>query len=296
VTLPLIKKFIREPFLHFLLLGAAIFTAHHFLSGRAGTQPGRIVITQGDITSIMIGFSRTWQRPPTREELDGLIRDRVREEVYYREAMAMGLDRDDPVIRRRLQQKLQFVTDDVAAPAEPTDAELSEYLQTHADVFRVDRRFTFNQVYLDPSKHGEGLAHDIAELLTELRQHEGNVVDSSSLGDAFLLECRFEAAPNAEIAKQFGEKFVAKLADVPIGQWVGPVESGYGMHLVFVEERTEGRLPELAEVRDAVRREWTNAGRLESNEKYFQSLLKQYEVVVEKLDLSEAGQKVANTK
>ena len=119
------NKLIREPFLHFLLLGAAIFVAYHFVAGRADNQPGKIVITQGDITSIMIGFSRTWQRPPTREELDGLIRDRVREEVYYREAMAMGLDRDDPVIRRRLQQKLQFVTDDVAAPAEPTDAELS---------------------------------------------------------------------------------------------------------------------------------------------------------------------------
>ena len=130
------KKLIREPFIHFLLLGAAIFLAYHFLSARTDNQPGKIVITQGDITSMMIGFSRTWQRPPTREELDGLIRDRVREEVYYREAVAMGLDRDDPIIRRRLQQKLQFVTDDVAAPAEPTDAELSEYLKTHADVFR----------------------------------------------------------------------------------------------------------------------------------------------------------------
>ena len=139
------KKLIREPFIHFLLLGAAIFLAYHFLSARADNQPGKIVITQGDITSMMIGFSRTWQRPPTREELDGLIRDRVREEVYYREAMAMGLDQDDPVIRRRLQQKLQFVTDDVAAPAEPTDAELAEYLKTHAD--SLSRR---SEVYLQP--------------------------------------------------------------------------------------------------------------------------------------------------
>ena len=152
------KKLIREPFIHFIFLGAAIFLAYHFLSARADNQPGKIVITQGDITSIMIGFSRTWQRPPTREELEGLIRDRVREEVYYREAIAMGLDRDDPVIRRRLQQKLQFVTDDVAAPVEPTDAELSDYLKTHADVFRVDRKFTFSQVYLDPNKHRDQLA------------------------------------------------------------------------------------------------------------------------------------------
>ena len=104
---------------------------------------------------MVIGFSRTWQRPPTREELDGLIRDRVRAEVYCREAVAMGLDRDDPVIRRRLQQKLEFVTNDIAALAEPTDAQLAEYLKTRADRFRVDRRVTFSQVYLDPNKRGE---------------------------------------------------------------------------------------------------------------------------------------------
>ena len=286
------KKLIREPFLHFLLLGVLIFTAHRFLSQRIDDGPQRIVITQGQITSIIIGFSRTWQRPPTREQMEGLIRDRVREEVYYREALAMGLDRDDAIIRRRLQQKLEFVTDDVAAPAEPTDAELAEYLKTHADVFRIDRRFTFSQVYLDPSKHGNNLVQDATQLMTQLRR-QGRDADLSSVGDPFLLERWIEAAPTTEIGKQFGEKFAAKLGDVPVGQWYGPVESGYGMHLVFVEERIEGRLPELAEVRDAVRREWTNARRLESNEKFFQSLLKHYTVTIEKPDPAEAGKKFA---
>jgi PPIC-type PPIASE domain len=289
------KKFIREPFIHFIFLGAAIFLVYHFLSARADNQPGKIVITQGEITSMVIGFSRTWQRPPTHEELEGLIRDRVREEVYSREAIAMGLDRDDPIIRRRLQQKLEFVTDDVAAVAEPTDAELADYLKTHAASFGDDRRLTFSQVYLDPSRRGEHLAQDASELLIRLRP-QGLDVDLSSLGDVFLLEHRFEAAPTTEIAKQFGEKFAAKLADTPIGQWFGPVESGYGTHVVFVEERTEERQPELAEVRDAVRREWTNARRLESNEKFFQKLLKQYEVVVEKIDPAKADQKLANAK
>ena len=295
MTVPLMKKLIREPFIHFLLLGAAIFIANRLVSGRADNQPGKIVITQGQITSLVIGFSRTWQRPPTREELEGLIRDRVREEVYSREAIAMGLDRDDPIIRRRLQQKLAFVTDDVAAVAEPTNAELADYLKTHAASFGVDRRVTFSQVYLDPNRRGERLAGNASELLTQLRQQDRDT-DLSSLGDPFLLEHRFLATPDAEIAKQFGEKFVAKLADVPIGQWVGPVESGYGMHLVFVEERTEGRLPELAEVRDAVQRDWANARRLESNEKFFNSLLKHYQVVVEKIDPAKAEQKLAKAK
>ena len=289
------KKLIREPFLHFLLLGALIFISHRFLSKRVDDEPQRIVITQGQITSMMIGFSRTWQRPPTREELERLIRDRVREEVYSREAVAMGLDQDDPVIRRRLQQKLEFVTDDVAALAEPTDAELAAYLKAHADVFHVDRKFTFSQVYLDPSKHAERLTQDADQLLIQLRQ-KGRDVDLYSLGDAFLLEHQFEAAPATEISKQFGDKFVAKLGDFPVGQWYGPVESGYGVHLVFVEERTEGHLPELAEVRDAVRREWANALRLESNEKFFQSLLKHYEVVVEKIDPAKGDQKLANAR
>jgi hypothetical protein len=289
------KKLIREPFIHFIFLGLAIFLAYHFLSARADNQPGKIVITQGEITSMVIGFSRTWQRPPTHEELEGLIRDRVREEVYSREAIAMGLDRDDPIIRRRLQQKLEFVTDDVAAVAEPTDAELADYLKTHAASFGGDRRLTFSQVYLDPSRRGEHLAQDANELLIQLRP-QGLDVDLSSLGDVFLLEHRFEAASTTEIAKQFGEKFAAKLTDTPIGQWFGPVESGYGMHLVFVEARSERRLPELAEVHDAVRREWTNARRLESNEKLFQNLLKHYEVVIEKIDPAKADQKLANAK
>jgi hypothetical protein len=290
------KKLIREPFIHFLLLGAAIFIANRLVPGRADNQPEKIVITQGDITSIMVGFSRTWQRPPTREELDGLIRDRVREEVYYREAVAMGLDRDDPIIRRRLQQKLQFVTEDVGAPAKPTDTELSEYLKTHADAFRVDKRFTFDQVYLDPAKHGERLAQDVDNLLTQLRQDRSSDLDLTSLGDTFLLEHRFQGAPTTEIAKQFGDNFAAKLADLPVGQWVGPVQSGYGTHLVFVEEQADGRVPKLAEVREAVRRGWTNARRLESNEKFFDSLLKHYQVEVETFDPAKAEQKVANAR
>jgi hypothetical protein len=289
------KRLIHEPFLHFLLLGALIFIVHRVLFKRVDDEPQRIVITRGQITSTVIGFSRTWRRPPTREELEGLIREQMREQVYYHEAVAMGLDQDDPVIRRRLQQKLEFVTEDVAAVAEPTDAQLADYLKTHPASFRADRRLTFSQVYLDLNKRRDHLAQDANELLIQLRP-QGRSAELSSLGDAFLLEQRFEATSNTEIAKQFGDKFAAKLADAPIGQWFGPVESGYGTHLVFVEERTEGRQPELAEVRDAVRREWTNARRLESNEKFFQNLLKQYEVVIEKIDPAKADQKLANAK
>ena len=117
-------KILREPLLHFLLLGAAIFGAYRLLSDARATQPGNIVVTQGRIEALVAAFTRTWQRPPTASEREGLIRDYIREEVYVREAIALGLDQDDMVIRRRLRQKLEFVSEDLTAPAEPTDGQL----------------------------------------------------------------------------------------------------------------------------------------------------------------------------
>ena len=275
------KKLLREPLLHFLLLGAGLFIAYGLMSkpGRSDA-PGKIVVTVGQVETLAAGFARTWQRPPTDKELAGLVRDRVREEVYYREAIALGLDKDDTVIRRRLRQKMEFVSDDIAAQAEPTDADLSAYLQAHADTFRVEQRFTFRQVYLNPDKHRANLAGDVAQLLAQLKQ-SGDKADVSALGDAFLLEYDFTALPAGEVAKVFGETFAAKLSGLQPGQWQGPVESGYGVHLVKVSERSEGRLPALADVRAVVRREWDNARRLEANEKFFQELLKRYVVTIE---------------
>jgi PPIC-type PPIASE domain len=286
------KRVLREPLLHFLLLGAALFAAYSLVSKRSSDEPGKIVITQGQIAAMAGGFSRTWRRPPTREELEGLIRDRVQEEVYFREAIALGLDKDDTIIRRRLRQKMEFLTDDVAALAEPTDDELNDYLKAHADTFRVQRQFTFSHVYLNPERRGENLARDTEQLLAQLRQ-AGDKADVAELGDSFLLEHKFQSLPASEAVKQFGEKFAMKLAELPTGQWQGPVESGYGVHLVRVNHRTEGRVPALAEVRDSVRREWANAQRLEANEKFHQRLLKRYVVTVERPKPAEEQKKLA---
>jgi hypothetical protein len=289
------KRILREPLVHFLLLGAVIFAAYGVVSKRSGDEPGNIVISAGQVAAMAETFTRTWRRPPTREELEGLIRDRVQEEVYSREAMALGLDKDDTIIRRRLRQKMEFLTDDVAALAAPTDEELSAYLKTHPDAFRVQRQFTFSQVYLNPERHGENLARDTAQLLAQLQQ-AGDKADISELGDSFLLEHKFESLPASEVTKQFGEKFAAILGELPPGQWQGPIESGYGVHLVLVNERTEGRVPALAEVRDAVRREWTNTRRLETNEKFYAELLKRYVVTIEQPKPVAGGKKLAEAK
>ena len=227
-------------------------------------------------------FTVTRQRTPTADEWEGLIRARVREEVYYREALALDLDEDDAIIRRRLQQKIEFVTDDVAAHAVPTDADLQAFLQAHPERFRVAPQFTFRQVYLDPEKHGAHLARDAARLLATLNR-VGADTGFAAMGDPTLLARDVAAIPAGEVSRQFGDAFTAKLRALQAGHWQGPIESAFGVHLVFVSQRAEGRVPALAEVRDAVRREWDGARRLEAKEKSYQEMLARYTVTVETL-------------
>jgi hypothetical protein len=224
-----------------------------------------------------------------------LIDDWVREEIATREALALGLDKDDTVIRRRLRQKLEFVSDDSVAQSEPTDADLNAYLQTHPESFRVEPRFTFSQVYLNPAVHRDHLARDIARLLARLKDG-GDKVEGSALGDSTLLAHTFHAVPAGEITKQFGEEFAATLGRLPLGEWQGPIESGYGVHLVLVGKRTEGHLSELADVRDAVRREWANARRLDGNALFYRELLARYTVKFEGLEPVEEQKKLAEAK
>jgi len=274
------KKLLHEPLVHFLVLGFLVFAGFRFTSRSDAGEPGKIVVTQSQVESLVTGFTRTWQRPPTNLELEGLVREYIREEVSTREALALGLDKDDSVIRRRLRQKLEFVSDSVATQADPTDEALQKYLQAHAESFRGQRQFTFSQVYLDPQKHGENLNRDINQLLAQLRL-AGNRPDLSKLGDSLLLEQDFTDVSVGDVSKQFGEKFAAKLVELPVGEWSGPIESGYGLHLVIVNERKDGSLPTLADVRETVKRDWVNAQRSETNEKFYQALLKRYTVTIE---------------
>jgi PPIC-type PPIASE domain len=273
-------KCLREPLLHFVLLGAAIFVIYGLVSEERGVEPGHIIVTQGKIENLAATSARVWRRPPADQELEGLIQDYVREEVLYREALALELDRDDTIIRRRLRQKMEFVSEDFAAQAEPSDDDLRAYLQAHPEAFAIEPRFTFRQVHLDPQRRGVHLARDVDRLLAEL-QHRGNTADPAELGDAFLLAHQFENVSATDVRKVFGDTFAAGLSALTPGQWQGPVASGYGVHLVYVGERTERRIPELAEVREAVRRAWANARRLEANEAFYQTLLRRYTVTIE---------------
>ncbi len=271
-------KLLREPLVHFLVLGAAVFAASSLLDRGAASEPRRVVITQGQIEQLAADFARFHRRPPSPEEQQELIRDCIHEEVSYREAVALGLDRDDPVIRQRLRQKMEFLFDDVAALAEPTDAQLDAYLTQHPDAFRIQSRVTFDQIYLDPQRRSATLSRDAAKLLTQLNQ---GAADASTLGDPFLLDHRFAATPSSEVATLFGEGFASALGQLPVGRWQGPIQSGYGPHLVLVRKRTPGGVSALSEVRDAVRREWMSAKRQKTRDTFYAGLLARYFITVE---------------
>lgn len=273
------KRLLREPLVHFALLGALIFAGWRVVGEPQG-EPDSIVITRGQIAALERGFAGTWQRPPTAQELEDLIGERIREEVWYRQAVALGLDRDDPVIRRRLRQKMEFLVDDAGASAPPDDAELRRYLEAHAARYRIVRAFSFRHVFLNPAARGMALAGDAARLLEQLNR-DGASADVSTVGDPFLLEREFENASAVDVAQQFGEDFLTAVTAAESSRWVGPVTSAYGHHLVFIQQRTEGQMPPIDEVRDRVLQDWQHEQRRAVNEQTYRNLLARYEVTVE---------------
>lgn len=284
----MMKRPLREPLLHFLLLGAVLFALHGILSRGGSGEPGRIVVTQGQIESMARLFARMRQRAPSDAELQNLVDSHVREEVLYREGLALGLDRDDPIIRRRVVQKLEFVTEG-AEEVEPGDQELQAYLNAHRHLFAVEQRFTFRHIYLDPKRHENTLAADAERMLKALNAPDGSL-DASGLGDPTTLPLEFDGASASGIKNSLGNEFVKALIGIAPGPWSGPVESGYGMHLVQVSQRIEPRTPALAEVREAVKREWQLTRRAEAIEKKYRDLLQRYAVTIEPSRLvSDAG-------
>ena len=273
-------RLIREPLFHFLVLGAVIFAAHGFVTRHRTDKPREIVVTQASVENLVTGFTRTWQRPPTEDELQGLVHDYIREEAAYREALALGLDRDDMIVRRRLRQKLEFVSDELATRTEPSDAELQSFLEAHRGTLQTEPLFSFRQIYFNPQRHGENLHRDVARVLDDL-QHSASHVPKTALGDPFLLQQSFDDVTLPDLQKTFGEHFASALSALPVASWQGPIESGYGVHLVFVAQRTDSRLPALAEVREQVRREYLDAKRREATDNFYKVLLSRYNVRME---------------
>jgi hypothetical protein len=275
-----IRKLLREPLVHFLLLGAIVFAIFHFTADRSDVQEGKIVVTSGKIEQLATGFSRTWHRPPTRQELDGLTDDYIREEVLYRQALAMGLDKDDTIVRRRMRQKLEFLTEEASAAALPTDQDLQSWLDQHPDKFRIEPAAAFSQIYFNPGRHGKPALPAASQALAQLGRAGGHSA-SAELGDATMLPREMALTGIDEVGRVFGNDFAGQVAQLQPGFWTGPLQSSYGWHLVRVSERTEGRSRPLSEVREAVRREWQAARSKEVVDSTYAKLRGKYTVVVE---------------
>lgn len=268
------RRLLREPLVHFLALGAALFALYGALDRDGFDAPDEIVVDRARLASLAAEFERRWRRPPTPEERRELVESWVREEILVREGVALGMDRDDPVVRRRIAQKMDFLAESTA-PTRPSDAELQRWLDAHPDDYRREPVVSLRQLYFDPARRGARLADDLAAAAAALRAGE------PAEGDASLLPAALEGARASEVARLFGADFAAALEGLPVGGWHGPLRSGYGVHLVELRARTPGRLATLDEARPALERDWRRARGDAANRAFYAALRERYEIRIE---------------
>ncbi len=275
-----LRRFVSEPLVQFLIIGVVVFGVYSLADRSppsADTQA--IDIGPGRIAQLYETFSRTWQRPPTMEEMNGLINSFVKEEIFYREGRKMGLDRDDTVFRRRLQQKMEFLMEPSEAELDVTDDELGAFLTENAAAFRIRARIAFRQVFVDPVRRGETAQKD-AEMLLAALERGDSATGLAEAGDPTQLPHAMPLMPADQIERDFGSQFVKNLQDAAPGQWTGPLTSTFGLHLVYVEQSVPARDPGLNEARDLVLREWLSRKRRAIAEERYQALRRNYKVTI----------------
>ena len=275
-------KLLREPLVHFMFIGAVIYLLYGMFAEPVPEADDKtIVVTAGEIEWMQTAWQKRWSRPPTDKELDGLIQQYIRETVLYREALTMGLNQHDQVIRRRLAQKLEFLARDLVALTPPTEEELQAYFDEHRKRYQEPTRYTFTQVFIDPDKRGDATLDD-AEAIKATLMAAGDAIENAAvLGDDLMLQDYYPEKDQAEIQKFFGSRFAEALIALSPGQWHGPVLSGYGVHLVYISNITEPPAPVFAEMRERVVQDWTTDRSEELNEQFYTNLRDQYTIVIE---------------
>ena len=273
------KRLLREPLLHFVVLGALLFGAYAWLNrgAVASSESRQVRVSEGDVRWLVETWSRQRQRPPSRDELRGLVTGFLKEELLAREARAMGLEENDAVVRRRLAQKVEFLVQDTSRLAEPTDDDLRKFYAAHPERFQTDARISFAHVFFSREKRKDAAA-DAKTALVKLNDGTAKAED---MGDALLMDADPHDADPLAVTGQFGREFADSVFALKPGAWSGPIVSGYGLHLVRVSELKPGRQREFAEVKTQVLDRWREQRQSEDNEKYFASLLKKYDVVLD---------------
>lgn len=271
----------REPLLHFLIAGAVLFGAYAWLNrggdDAAGSAARTVRITAAEVEWLKQIWARQWQRPPSESELKGLVADYLKEELLAREARALKLDENDTVVRRRLAQKMEFIVQDTAQLAEPSEDELRRLYDSHRERFQSPARVSFTHVYFNRDRRGARAVADARVALQRLSQR----ASASDVGDRFLAQYDFNDADEQAVASVLGQEFARRVLALEPGRWQGPIESGYGLHLVRVAKKHAAQPREFAAVRSELLDLWRLQREQEGREQYFAALLKKYDVVVD---------------
>jgi peptidyl-prolyl cis-trans isomerase C len=290
--LPKLKRWLREPLLHFLLLGLALFAIYAYMHrGRGGFESSRqIVLTLDELRQMDMYFQSQWHRQPTPAEFQAMVEDKVREEVLYREALAVGLDKDDTIVKRRMAQKMQFLAEDVATAHEPSTAELKAWFEKNSNKFALPSRYSFRHLYFSPDKRGKNAQDDATKALARIAGQPEDSKLAVSLADPFMFQDYYgDRAPDA-LAKEFGPQFVVALEKLKPGSWQGPIESGYGWHLVYVDTLIPGRIPAFEEMEPDVKTAWLAEQKQQAWQKAFAEMRAKYTVLLPAPSDKEAAQ------
>ena len=273
------KRWLREPLFHFMLIGLALFIAYSLIAPRAPrTSSNRIELTTDDLNQLQMSWAAQWQRPPTPDEMRGLIDERVRQEILFREGIALGLDQGDEIIKRRVAQKMEFLAEDVSTVSAPTSADLRAWFDKNSARFTLPGLVTFRHLYFSPDTRGQKAKDDAARALDKL---SGNSAATPVAGDRFMFQDYYADNSQEQVAKVFGSQFAESIFKLKSGAWQGPIESGLGWHLVRIEALTPGRVPAFEEVDSAqLKSEWLSDQRAESKRQSFEVMKKRYEVVL----------------
>ena len=276
-----LKRLAREPLVHFVLIGAAIYAVYGFSTEEEADDLDRVItVSPGEIQSLKDRWLKQWHRSPTDDEIAGLIRNHVRTQALYREALAMGLDDGDQVIQRRLAQKVEYLVESMLAPPEPSNEELQAWFEQNGSRFEQPDRYSISHVYFNPDKRGDTTLDDAEVALRQL--HNGaELEDVELLGDRFLLDSDYQNMTESELRRLFGSGFVDHVVTLEPGIWHGPVLSGYGTHLVIVRNVIRVPPPGLDDVRPMAKAAWMNEKGEELTEVFIENLTSRYEVVVE---------------
>lgn len=274
-------KLIKEPLTQFLLIGVLLFTGYQSLYNYLNREQNVITISQEEISLLEQSWEMRWNRPPTPQEKEGIIRQQIREKVLYRTALEMGLDRDDLVIRRRMVQKVEFLGADLIRPPQPSESDLIKYYEENREDYKLPETISLTQIFFDPDKRGDATLDDADKVLREISNKKPAQINLKGYGDGFMLANQYADKTELEIRKLFGSGFKDEVFQLEPGKWHGPVLSGYGTHLVYVEERISNEVPPFAEVREYVQTDWMEAKKEELEQRYIDGLLARYEVIVE---------------